>query len=119
MGKAKEAKKAAEAEARALDGKDEREGPKIDATRAAANGAGEEELFAKKLTKEEKKAAAAAAKAERQARKEAAGLSKTKSDNGSSASLFPRPSPHNFCYVSVDPIARHVKVWYSAYFPMM
>ena len=87
MGKAKEAKKAAEAEARALDGKDEREGPKIDATRAAANGAGEEELFAKKLTKEEKKAAAAAAKAERQARKEAAGLSKTKSDNGSSASL--------------------------------
>ena len=71
MGKAKEAKKAAEAEARALDGKDEREGPKIDATRAAANGAGEEELFAKKLTKEEKKAAAAAKKAEREAKKAA------------------------------------------------
>ena len=71
MGKAKEAKKAAEAEARALDGKDEREGPKIDATRAAANGAGEEELFAKKLTKEEKKALQEKKKAERAAKKAA------------------------------------------------
>ena len=35
------------------------------------------------------------------------------------ASLFPRPSPHNFCYVVVDPIARHVKLWYAAWFPMM
>jgi len=33
---------------------------------------------------------------------------------GSCASLFPRPSPHNFCYVVVDPLARHVKLWYAA-----
>lgn len=39
--------------------------------------------------------------------------------NGSSASLFSRPSAHNFCYVCVDPIARHVKVWYAAWFPML
>jgi len=39
--------------------------------------------------------------------------------DGGSASLFPRPSPHNFCYVSIDPVARHVKVWYAAWFPMM
>jgi len=39
--------------------------------------------------------------------------------DGSSASLFPRPSPHNFCYVSIDPVARHVKIWYAAWFPMM
>ena len=39
--------------------------------------------------------------------------------SGSSASLFPRPSPHNFCYVIVDPIARHAKIWYAAWFPMM
>lgn len=38
---------------------------------------------------------------------------------GSSASLFPRPSEHNFCYVVVDPLSRHVKIWYSAWFPMM
>mmetsp|Transcript_43601 Transcript_43601/g.87249 ORF Transcript_43601/g.87249 Transcript_43601/m.87249 type:complete len:272 (-) Transcript_43601:389-1204(-) len=38
---------------------------------------------------------------------------------GSSASLFPRPSPHNFCYVTVDPLARRVKLWYGAWFPMM
>ena len=38
---------------------------------------------------------------------------------GSSASLFSRPSPHNFCYVSVDPTSRHVRLWYSAWFPMM
>ena len=34
-------------------------------------------------------------------------------------SLFPRAGPHNFCYVSVDPLARRAKVWYAAYFPMM
>ena len=39
--------------------------------------------------------------------------------DGASSNLFPRPSPHNFCYVVVDPIARHVKMWYSAWFPMM
>ena len=38
---------------------------------------------------------------------------------GGSASLFPRPGPHNFCLVSVDPVARHAKVWYAAWFPMM
>jgi len=39
--------------------------------------------------------------------------------NGSSASLFSRPSEHNFCYITIDPTARHVKLWYSAWFPMM
>ena len=34
-------------------------------------------------------------------------------------SLFPRESPHNFCYLSIDPIARQVKCWYAAYFPIM
>ncbi len=38
---------------------------------------------------------------------------------GSSAPLFPRAGPHNFCYAIVDPLARHVKVWYAAWFPMM
>jgi len=38
---------------------------------------------------------------------------------GSSANLFPRPSPHNFCYVTVDPLARRVKLWYGAWYPMM
>ena len=32
--------------------------------------------------------------------------------------LFPRDSPHNFCYLSIDPLARHVKCWYAAWFPM-
>jgi len=39
--------------------------------------------------------------------------------DGSSAALFPRPSPLNFCYVTVDPLAKLVKMWYSAWFPMM
>ena len=39
--------------------------------------------------------------------------------SGSSASLFSRPSPHNFAYVVVDPLARHVKLWSAAFFPMM
>ena len=38
---------------------------------------------------------------------------------GSSASLFPKQNPHNFCYVVVDPLARIVKGWYCAWFPMM
>jgi hypothetical protein len=33
---------------------------------------------------------------------------------GDNAQLFPRASPHNFCYVCVDPAARHVKLWYAA-----
>lgn len=38
---------------------------------------------------------------------------------GDAASLFPRPGPHNFCYVSIDPAQRQVKYWYAAWFPMM
>ena len=38
---------------------------------------------------------------------------------GSSSSLYPRRGDHNFCYVVVDPVSRHVKIWYSAWFPMM
>mmetsp|Transcript_5679 Transcript_5679/g.12356 ORF Transcript_5679/g.12356 Transcript_5679/m.12356 type:complete len:259 (-) Transcript_5679:155-931(-) len=38
---------------------------------------------------------------------------------GSSAKLFPRNSAHNFCYISIDPLQRHVKAWYNAWFPMM
>ncbi|KAL1514952.1 hypothetical protein AB1Y20_004028 [Prymnesium parvum] len=33
--------------------------------------------------------------------------------------LFPRESPHNFCYVSIDPFARQVKCWYGAWFAIM
>ena len=32
---------------------------------------------------------------------------------------FNRDGPHNFCYLSVDPVARQVKYWYAAWFPMM
>ena len=39
--------------------------------------------------------------------------------SGSSAALFARPSPNNFCYVTIDPLARQVKLWYGAWFPMM
>ena len=39
--------------------------------------------------------------------------------SGSSANLWPRQNDHNFCYVAVDPLARHVKLWYCAWFPMM
>lgn len=38
---------------------------------------------------------------------------------GDNAQLFPRASPHNFCYVCVDPAARHVKLWYAAWWPIM
>jgi len=38
--------------------------------------------------------------------------------DGSSAGLFPRPSPNNFCYVTVDPAARHAKLFYGAFVPM-
>jgi len=37
----------------------------------------------------------------------------------SAATLFPRESPHNFCYVSIDPVQRHVHYWYAAWFPGM
>ena len=35
------------------------------------------------------------------------------------ATLFPRESPHNFCYVVIDPVGRQVKCLYAAWFPMM
>ena len=38
---------------------------------------------------------------------------------GDTGALFPRASPHNFCYVCVDPVQRQVKYWYAAWFPMM
>ncbi|KAJ1453912.1 P-loop containing nucleoside triphosphate hydrolase protein [Pelagophyceae sp. CCMP2097] len=72
MGKAANvAKKAAWAEEKSLSA--ESNVREVDVTRGAANGAGESELFEKKLSKEEKKAAAAAAKADRALRKAAAG----------------------------------------------
>ena len=39
--------------------------------------------------------------------------------SGSSHNLWPRQNGHNFCYVAVDPLARHVKIWYCAWVPMM
>ena len=38
--------------------------------------------------------------------------------SGTNQSLWPRQNTHNFCYVVVDPLARHVKLWYCAWFPM-
>ena len=38
---------------------------------------------------------------------------------GDGAPLFPRESPHNFCYLTIDPLQRQVKLWYSAFMPMM
>jgi len=37
----------------------------------------------------------------------------------SGASLFPRDSPHNFCYITIDPVGRTVKAMYGAWFSMM
>lgn len=34
-------------------------------------------------------------------------------------SLWPRPSPHNFCYVAVDPLHRHATIWYGAFTPLL
>lgn len=39
--------------------------------------------------------------------------------SGTTNSLFPSASKHNFCYLTIDPLQRHVRYWYSAYFPMM
>jgi hypothetical protein len=41
------------------------------------------------------------------------------SASGSENALFPSASKHNFCYVTIDPLQRHVRYWYSAYFSMM
>jgi len=38
---------------------------------------------------------------------------------GSASPLFPSASKHNFCYLTIDPLQRHVKYWYCAFFPMM
>lgn len=38
---------------------------------------------------------------------------------GSTNPLFPTASKHNFCYLTIDPLQRHVKYWYFAFFPMM
>lgn len=38
---------------------------------------------------------------------------------GSSNALFPKQNEHNFCYVTIHPLQRHVKLWYCAWFPMM
>jgi len=37
---------------------------------------------------------------------------------GEGGSLFPKENPLNFCYVLVDPIMRHVKLWYFGYRPL-
>jgi len=34
---------------------------------------------------------------------------------GPGGALFPKESPLNFCYVVVDPMMRHVRVWYFGY----
>jgi len=34
---------------------------------------------------------------------------------GPGGQLFPKESPLNFCYVVVDPLMRHVRVWYFGY----
>lgn len=39
--------------------------------------------------------------------------------SGSELALFPSASKHNFCYLTIDPLQRHVRYWYSAYFSMM
>jgi hypothetical protein len=35
------------------------------------------------------------------------------------APLWPRDSPYNFCYASVDPVRRRVTVWSNAFLPML
>jgi len=37
---------------------------------------------------------------------------------GHGGQLFPKESPLNFCYVIVDPIMRHVRLWYFGYRPL-
>jgi hypothetical protein len=33
--------------------------------------------------------------------------------------LWPRESPHNFCYLTVDPVRRHAVLWSNAYLPLL
>mmetsp|Transcript_21937 Transcript_21937/g.65405 ORF Transcript_21937/g.65405 Transcript_21937/m.65405 type:complete len:266 (-) Transcript_21937:119-916(-) len=37
---------------------------------------------------------------------------------GHGGQLFPKESPLNFCYVIVDPLMRHVRLWYFGYRPI-
>jgi len=37
---------------------------------------------------------------------------------GEGGTLFPKESPLNYCYVILDPLSRHVRVWYFGYRPM-
>mmetsp|Transcript_57605 Transcript_57605/g.134116 ORF Transcript_57605/g.134116 Transcript_57605/m.134116 type:complete len:262 (+) Transcript_57605:36-821(+) len=37
---------------------------------------------------------------------------------GTGGSLFPKESPLNFCYVILDPLMRHLRVWYFGYRPI-
>merc|ERR1712039_68907 len=37
---------------------------------------------------------------------------------GGGGALFPKESPLNFCYVILDPIMRHLRVWYFGYRPI-
>jgi len=37
---------------------------------------------------------------------------------GAGGTLFPKESPLNFCYVILDPVVRHLRVWYFGYRPI-
>jgi len=37
---------------------------------------------------------------------------------GSGGMLFPKENPLNFCYVILDPVIRHLRVWYFGYRPL-
>ena len=82
----KQAKKADFAASKELDGLGGLPGSiAVDCTRGAANGQGEEEIFAKKLSKEEKKAAADEKKEARRAEKAARDAEKGKGEKGGAA----------------------------------
>ena len=36
-----------------------------------------------------------------------------------SAPLFPSPSSHHRCLLAIDPLLRHVTLFYHAFYPMM
>jgi hypothetical protein len=39
-------------------------------------------------------------------------------DSPSGGALWPRASPYNLCYLTIDPLRRHATVWYNAYLPL-
>lgn len=55
------------------------------------------------------------ATSEPEIRSVALSISSVRSDG---APLFPRESPHNFCYLTIDPLQRNVKLWYSSFWPV-